>query len=77
MKILTTRLLPLKPLRSLRGLTLVLLGAALLGTLFFISVGVYTFVYRTKQDAWQGRQTEAARGRVKVWRPLWNNCSSC
>ena len=42
------------------------LGVVLLGTLLLIGVSVAYFVFQTEQQAWQGRQEEAARNAAKT-----------
>jgi two-component system sensor kinase FixL len=51
---------------SLRRRLLILLGMVLLATLLIIGTGVYYFVFLTEQEAWQGRQGEAARNAVGI-----------
>jgi GAF domain-containing protein/HAMP domain-containing protein len=53
--------LPVRPRHSLRWRLRILLGGVALITFLLISVGVYVFVFRTEQAAWQGRQREAAQ----------------
>lgn len=45
---------------SLRRLTIAVLSLILLITLVITNVGIYLFVFAAEQNAWQGRQTEAA-----------------
>src|SRR5689334_13482922 len=52
---------PLGFLQSVRGMTLALLGGMLLILLLLVSGSVYTFVFITEQQAWQGRQAEATQ----------------
>ena len=47
--------------QSLRWRLLILLSIILLGTLLLIGASVASFVFLTEQQAWQGRQAEAAR----------------
>lgn len=46
---------------SLGRQVMLLLGVALLSTLVVFSLSVFYFVNRTEHEAWQGRQSEAAR----------------
>jgi signal transduction histidine kinase len=46
--------------QSLRTQLLALLGLVLVIALVIIAASIYGFVYATEQDAWQGRQAEAA-----------------
>ncbi len=52
--------------QNLRWRLLALLGAVLLITLLIIGAGVSYFVFLTEQEAWQGRQGEAARNAVET-----------
>jgi PAS domain S-box-containing protein len=49
------------PRNSLGNQVMSLLSVALLSTLIVFSLSVFYFVNRTENDAWQGRQSEAAR----------------
>ncbi len=49
------------PRNSLGGRVMYILGLSLLITLIIFSASVFYFVYRTEEDAWLGRQAEAAR----------------
>jgi signal transduction histidine kinase/HAMP domain-containing protein len=53
-------------LSSLRWRILVSLGVVLVLTLAIIEAGVLSFVYATEQQAWQGRQSEAARNATET-----------
>jgi signal transduction histidine kinase len=52
--------------QSMRGRLLVLLGGMLLVTLLVIGTSVFYFISQNEQDAWQGRQGEAARHAAEI-----------
>ena len=51
---------------SLGGQVMSLLSVALLSTLVVFSLSVFYFVNRTENEAWQGRQSEAARNAAGI-----------
>ncbi len=57
---------PMRRTHSLRARFLILLGGVSLLSLVVVWGGVYSFVYRTERQAWEGRQNEAARNAAET-----------